>query len=798
MLPRPAARSIIFLRPALLRRVRRARGPELYDMDDKKPMQIRIRIFGIVQGVGFRPFTARLADSLGVNGQVCNKGPFVEIKAQGPEETLGRFTRALRERAPERSVILRIETCAEQPEDFDGFTIEESAHESGEVFVSPDIAICGKCRAELFDPDDRRYLHPFINCTACGPRLTILDSMPYDRARTSMGKFDMCPDCAREYASPESRRYHAQPVCCNDCGPKLYIPGTDIQGAQALTRVRQVLRGGGIAAVKGIGGFHLCCDARSDEAVAGLRRLKSRPFKPFAVMLRDIETVRRECIPGSAELKLLDGPQKPIILLKKAPGGLISGLAAPGNPRIGVMLPYAPVQLLLFGWPDGCEMTDCLIMTSGNASGAPICRDDAEAQKELGSMCDVILSNDRPIHLRADDSVTTFFRGAPYMLRRSRGYAPLPVSLPGAGSTPGEPVLAVGGELKNTFCLASGGLAYLSPYIGDLADMRTVRALAGAVPRMEKLLGISPVSVACDLHPGYNSTAFAKSLGLPVTGVQHHFAHILSCMVENGQEDEVIGAAFDGTGYGEDGTVWGGEFLRVSYSGFTRLGSLEPFLQAGGDAAVREGWRPAVALLAGAFGGEEGARIALELGLCTQAQLTAQLAMLRTGVNCVVSTSAGRLFDAVSAILSIRRSSTYEGEASCALEYAADPAAGWGRAPQISTKDGGRFIIKTGDIIRAMAEGAVSGGSAARLAGQFHSAAAAMTAAGCEECRRLTGINTVALSGGVFQNMLFLGKCVSLLEADGFRVLTHSLVPPNDGGIALGQAAYAAARQIRR
>ena len=536
------------------------------------------RVYGIVQGVGFRPFVSRIADSCGISGSVCNKGPFVEIFAEGTQEQVSEFRRRLTADAPDRSSILKVDETSAEPTGSTEFKIIHSAKVKGDIFVSPDIATCPKCRAELFDPKDRRYLHPFINCTACGPRVTILDSMPYDRERTSMGEFPMCPECNFEYTHPKTRRYHAQPVCCNDCGPELYIPGTDIRGTDALLKTRDVIRSGGIAAIKGIGGFHLCCDARNADAVFRLRSLKDRPFKPFAVMLKDIETAKRECevLPGQEEF--LDGPQKPILLLKKKADGKMTPAVAPDNPNIGVMLPYAPVQMLLFDYPDGKPMTDCFVMTSGNPRGAPICRSDEEAVRVLSKMCDIILSNNRKIRLRADDSVMSWHDGKPYMIRRSRGYAPLPfmVSKGFKGS-----VLAVGGELKNTFCLAKDDLLYPSPYIGDMADLRSVEALTQAVDRMSRLLEIEPEAVVCDMHPRYNSTMFAheyaKKHNIPCIEVQHHYAHILSCMAENDYHEPVIGVSFDGTGYGTDGSIWGGEFLLAEETGFKRAGSLGTF-----------------------------------------------------------------------------------------------------------------------------------------------------------------------------------------------------------------------------
>ena len=767
-----------------------------------KIKRLRIKVTGIVQGVGFRPFVRNLAVELGICGSVCNMGPYVEIVAESGERQLAAFLRLLREKAPPRAQIRGVETAQEAPGNLENFTILHSAPAQGQVLVPPDIAVCEQCVRELYDPRDRRYLHPFINCTACGPRLTILDRMPYDRERTSMKEFPMCSACGSEYRDPSSRRYHAQPVCCPDCGPKVYLLDPPLKG-DAIARTRDVIRGGGIAAVKGIGGFHLCCDAANPVAVVRLRRLKNRPYQPFAVMAKDRAALERECRVEPAARPLLEGPEKPIVLLPKSGKGRVCEEVAPLNPMLGVMLPYTPLHLLLFDNRDGKPFPDCLVVTSGNRSGSPICITDAEAMQFLAPLCECILSHDRSIRLRCDDSVVSLYRGRPYMLRRSRGYAPLPVTLPGLDA---DRVLAVGGELKNAFCLARGGQFYLSPHVGDLSDARAAGALGAACRRLADLLVCEPKTVACDLHPGYNSTAYAQGLRLPVIRVQHHFAHIASCMAENGlgPRDEVIGVAFDGTGYGTDGTVWGGEFLRASYRGFERLGSLEPFPLAGGDRAVREGWRPAVPLLTAAMDGDrEAARaLALRLCLCEGEEFDLLCRMLGAGVNCVTTTSAGRLFDAVSALLGLKRVSTFEGEAAAALEFEAErcsaaerkaqealpfrllPADGGGKAP---------FRIEVHGVFGELAKKALRGVPTPELASLFHLTLAAMTEAACLRCRERTGIGTVALSGGVFANRLLLGLCEERLEARGFKVLTHSMVPPNDGGIALGQAAVAAA-----
>ncbi len=761
---------------------------------------LKIRIFGIVQGVGFRPFTAVAADRLGVKGTVANKGSYVEIFAQGEDKQLDDFLNEFRVNAPERSVILGIDSAeCEEGEcgEFESFEIIESEKEYGDIFVSPDIATCDKCRAELFDKNDRRYLHPFINCTQCGPRLTILDTMPYDRVRTSMGEFPMCEKCEDEYTDPETRRYDAQPVCCNDCGPEVYITGTDIKGADAITMVRKSIMEGRIAAIKGIGGFHLCCDAKNSSAVSRLRKLKNRPMKPFAVMMKDIDTAMRECLVQSGQEEYLTGWQKPIMLLEKGEHSSLCDEIAPDNLTVGVMLPYAPVQMLLFDYPDGVEMTDCLVMTSGNVRGAPICRNDEDAVKEIGKFCDVIMSHNRKILLRADDSVCDWLFDKPYMIRRSRGFAPLPVMLKGCE---GKQVLAIGGELKNTFCIGRNSLLYPSPYVGDMADIRTVAALRESVERMCGLLEAEPQAVVCDTHPMYNTVRvaeeIAKEKGLPLIRVQHHYAHILSCMAENGFEDKVIGISFDGTGYGDDGTIWGGEVMVCDYKGYERLGSIKPFMQVGGDVSAKEGWRIAVQLMRDGFG-EQAGEICKRLDLCDEKTFKLQSVMADKGINAVRSTSCGRIFDAVSAILGIRKASTFEGEASTALMYEAElfeREQGETELTEIgSLTDNGFITLDTTKLAAFIAEEHLKDSSienTRRLAYAFHKALAEMILTACVNLREQSGITACALSGGVFQNRLLVRLAKSLLEENGFEVLVHSLIPPNDGGICLGQAAF--------
>jgi hydrogenase maturation protein HypF len=807
-------------------------------------MRVCIRVFGIVQGVGFRPTVKRHADACDIAGSVSNKGPYVEIFAEGSEECVHSFIKQIQEEPPKRAVILKLDVenvesgedgihkVESETDSKEKFQIIESEKEEGEIFVSPDIAICPECKKELYDKNDRRYLHPFINCTCCGPRLTILDSMPYDRVRTSMGEFPMCEKCEYEYTHAETRRFDAQPVCCNDCGPEVYLLGRKERGADAIRYTRKVISEGGIVAVKGIGGFHLCCDAAKEETVARLRQRKKRPMKPFAVMMKDLDVVRRECETEPHLEEILDGHQKPIILLPKKEGGTLCESVAPDNPKIGVMLPYAPVQLLLFDYQDETKVSDCLVMTSANTSGAPICRDDEDALNELSGLCDVILSHDRKIRLRADDTVMDFYRGEPYMIRRSRGYAPLPFMM---GNEFKGQVLAVGGELKNAFCIGKNQLFYPSPYIGDMGDVRTVKALKESVKRMEELLETKPQIVACDIHPSYNTRAAAEEMGLPVFLVQHHYAHILSCMAENEwtTEKRVIGVSFDGTGYGTDGTIWGGEILLADYDSFTRWGCIEPFAQTGGDASAKEGWRIAVSLLGKIYGQENALLIIETLGLCEPKLAKLQFTMEERGINTVQSTSAGRLFDAVSAILDIRKSSTFEGEASTSLQFAAEKwlnaqkkkIAGsedfaesgiitdYGELKSISDVaqksvveknnsinrniKADLYYLPTLSLVKELAERKLAGENSNQLALHFHRRLAGMIVSACEKAREETGINTVALSGGVYQNKLLLDYSVTMLEERGFHVLRHYLLPPNDGGISLGQA-VAAMRSLQK
>lgn len=735
---------------------------------------LNIKVLGIVQGVGFRPFVKNLADSHNLRGTVANKGSYVEIYAQGSENDLKNFLAALRSKAPERSAILNVQTNELPDKNFVDFQIIESEHESGDIFVSPDIAICDKCAAELFDPNNRRYLHPFINCTACGARLTIMKNMPYDRERTSMSEFPMCDACAEEYFNPNSRRYDAQPICCNDCGCEVYLLGKNLRGHDAIKFTRKILADGGIVAIKGIGGFHLACDASNFDAVNRLRNSKTRPTKPFAVMFKDIAAVERECILTAAQIPFLDSPQKPIVLLPKKIGSIAANVA-PNINKLGVMLPYTPLHMLIFNFPNNLitYFPNSLVMTSGNPSGVPITIDDDDAAKNF-DFCDAILSHNRKILLRADDSVMDFIENRPSMIRRSRGYAPLPIFYDGAKK---KSVLAIGGELKNTFCLAKNNLLYASPYIGDIGNLQTVEVLESSIRRMSDLLEIQPEIIACDLHPRYQTTKLSEKLSaelkIPLIKVQHHYAHVLSCLAENNFRGEVIGVAFDGTGYGDDGTIWGGEFFICDFSGYERVANVKKFKQAGGDKSARECWRIALSFM--------NLDVARELELASDAELDGQRFLLDKNINCVTSTSVGRLFDAVAAILGICKVSTYEGEAAMRLQACAER----------SDKSFRADFMDTDEILFEIIKRRLAGENIYDLARLFHKGLAEWTSETIFELSGGSGIKTVALSGGVFQNSLLVGLLSEKLRRRGLKVLRHELIPANDGGICIGQTIYA-------
>ena len=793
-----------------------------------------VKIYGIVQGVGFRPYISRLFNGL-CSGSVKNCGSYVEIHlATENDRAMPRLTH-MREIAPPRADIVDIdikEISEDEYEDLvrddrpvpgeegkDFFIAESPVEKPADtpVFIPPDLAICDDCARELYDPSDRRYLHPFINCTQCGPRLTIIDSLPYDRPRTSMRDFEMCRSCASEYTDPSDRRYDAQPVCCNDCGPSVYfLEKKDdhfekiCADGDAITRTRKALIAGKIVAVKGIGGFHLYCDAFNEQAVAELRRRKGRPAKPFAVMAASYEEAGKICdatgeFSGNASDRekytetvrsLLTGPKKPIVLMPKRESAIALNVA-PGNPTLGVMLPYAPLQLLLFSYPDGLDdqMPQVLVATSANRSGGVICRTEEDVEETLGNVCNGILSHDREILTRADDSVVDIFENEPYMIRRSRGYAPLPVTADHAGD-----VLAFGGELKNTFCIGKGNLMYPSSYIGDLSDLKSDKALEETVDRFLRMLDAKPSVIVCDKHPRYRSRALAEKYvnehgGTGLVGVQHHYAHVLSVMAENHYYDQVIGVAYDGTGYGDDGTIWGGEIFLCDIHGYERKASIAPFTFSGGDIASREGFRVALSMLFDKYSSDsEVCDIINSISLCDEKYVRPLRAMHDMGINSVQSTSCGRLFDAVSAVLGICRSQSFEGGASMGLEFAAErylKKCELSRSFHIrENSSGSRSILPTNELFYRIVEERLNGRAAEELAYFFHEALASMTADAAVRLRDSSGCDTVALSGGCYQNRLLLRLTEDRLERYGFTVLRAHEIPPNDGGISLGQCMY--------
>lgn len=754
----------------------------------------RIEITGIVQGIGFRPFVYNLAVDLNLKGWVNNTGSKVIIEVEGKKSALDAFVTRLQAEAPPLSVIKTLEVRLVEPVGCECFQIMESVvGEKSSIYISPDVATCAQCTEELFDEKNRRFLYPFINCTNCGPRFTIVRDVPYDRERTTMDVFPLCGECAEEYAEPSDRRYHAQPVSCYRCGPVMQLfdqDGKELRVENAVDHTLQLLAEGKIVAIKGLGGYHLACDARNAVAVMELRRRKLRDDKPFAVMARNTEIAEKYCFVGPEEKCLLESEKRPIVLLKKKREISLPEDIAPRNAYLGVMLPYTPVHLLLLK-PGG--PLELLVMTSGNRSSEPICYKDDEAIQNLCGIADYFLAHNREIHTRVDDSVVRIFRGREYMLRRSRGYVPDPVtcSLPEALDDRHVPVvLATGGELKNTFCLNKGKEFYISHHIGDLENFETLQSFEEGIGHFQRLFAIKPEVVAYDPHPGYLSAQYVHSLTLKrKIAIQHHHAHIASCMADNGLDGEVIGVALDGTGYGEDGNIWGGEFFSGGYHGFTRQGHLAYVKMPGGEAAIKEPWRMAVAYLHHTFGGQE------KVGICftsiDREKQASVLEMLEKNIHSPLTSSMGRLFDAVSALLGIRYRIHYEGQAAVELEYASDgiPQEGY----RFHLRDNGEiFTVDTADMIRGIVRDIGSGEAVSRISSAFHSTVANMVVEGCSRIREKTGLDRVVLSGGVFQNMILLEWSVQKLESTGFKVYTHHRVPSNDGGVALGQAVMAA------
>lgn len=743
----------------------------------------RLRVTGVVQGVGFRPFVYNLASRLGLTGFVGNDTDGVFAEVEGDPAALDAFLRAVTEDAPPLAVVAEVHHEDLPPHGDVGFRIVDSAPGTGRTLVSPDLRTCDDCLAELRDPEDRRHRYPFINCTNCGPRFTIIRGLPYDRPLTTMAGFPMCPSCRAEYEDPSDRRFHAQPNACPDCGPRLRLEttaGLPIPG-DPIHEVRRLVGAGRIVAVKGLGGFHLACDAARDAPVAELRRRKGRVDKPFAVMVADVETARHIAFVDAEEARLLTSRQRPILLLR-ARGSGVSPLVAPSNGYLGVMLPYTPLHDLLVA------PGEVWVMTSGNRSQEPIVTGDDEARTRLADLADAILLHDRDIVVPCDDSVVRVVGGRELPLRRSRGYAPFPVRLP--VSTP--PLLAVGGELKATFCLAEGRDAFLSQHIGDMESLETLATFERCVAHLQDLFGIEPEVLVVDLHPRYLSARWARdhAAGRPVVAVQHHHAHVAALLAEHGEADPIIGFSFDGTGYGTDGTVWGGEVLVGDLGRVERVGHIAPVPLPGGDAAVRRPYRMALAHLRAA--GLPWDPDLPPVAACPPEELEVLALQLERGLNVVPTTSAGRLFDAVSSLVGIRHRISYEAQAAIELEALVDDDDG---SYPLTVEDRGRLVVDPAPALEGVIADLRRGTPAGTIAARFHRGLAASIVEVARRVRTGTGLGTVGLSGGVFQNVTLAEQVRRLAEEDGFRVLTHRLVPPNDGGLALGQAAVAATRR---
>jgi hydrogenase maturation protein HypF len=756
-----------------------------------------VAVRGIVQGVGFRPFIYSLARRHGLVGFVRNDAEGVHIEVEGAPEALDLFVRGIMEEAPPLAVVETVSSWPLAVQGAQAFRIEESREGAQRrALVSPDVATCAACLRELFDPADRRYRYPFINCSNCGPRFTITRAVPYDRAMTTMAGFRMCPACQREYDDPADRRFHAQPNACPLCGPHVRLLDRSGRRLAAhagdhIQRTAELLRGGAIVAIKGMGGYHLACDLFSREATGALRSRKVRQDKPFALMARDLAQAQRLCHLTPDEAALLTAPARPIVLLPRREDTVVTDDVAPRQHTLGVMLPYTPLHHLLLH-----DVGIPLVMTSGNRSDEPIAYRDEDALAQLGEIADYFLAHDRPIHMRCDDSVTRIVRGATYPVRRARGYAPAPLRV---AESFGQHILACGGELKNTFCVAKERHAFLSHHIGDLENYETLRSFREGVDHYCRLFDVQPALVAYDLHPEYLSTKYARELeeaGLPAVGVQHHHAHIASCLADNERhsEEPVIGVALDGTGYGTDGAIWGGEFLEGSIQqGFMRQVHLEYVPLPGGEAAIRQPWRMALAHLVTLYGTEEVLR--LPLAVVRQAgernvRLIARLIASR--LNTPPTSSAGRLFDAVAALVGVpgSRRVTYEGQAAVELELAASGLVRQGY-PFCLRPSGAGWVVETRDIIRGVVDDLLAGRLVGEIAARFHRTMADLVVAACAQVREAGAPGTVALSGGTFQNRLLLEWTAELLSEKGFLVYRHRRVPTNDGGLSLGQAVLA-------
>lgn len=744
-------------------------------------IRVSFKIGGIVQGVGFRPFIHKLVNEYGLKGWVKNTSFGVEMELEGNDEILYVFKEDIIRKKPMLAEIEYVKV--EKLKGLIGYNdfkiIKSTGQQEKTALISPDVCICDDCLEELKDPSNRRYRFPFINCTNCGPRFTIIKDIPYDRNKTTMNSFPMCESCNEEYTDIENRRYHAQPDCCFDCGPKLFFlndRGNKLEG-DPIELAREYIKEGKIIAVKGLGGMHLACSCESQDIALRLRKRKHRDEKPFAIMCRNVESAERLCFISEEEKKLLTSYRRPIVLLKKRKEGMehISE-----NQYIGIMLPYTPVHYMLMD-----EDIDYLIMTSANISDMPIIYKNDEAVEKLKGIADGFLLNNRDIHVRCDDSLIRIFEGREYPLRRSRGYVPFPIKL----NHPVEGVLACGGEQKASFALTKGSYVFLSQHIGDLKNMETLENYEEQVEHFKRLFDINVTHIACDLHPDYLSTSYAEKIAdhenIPILRIQHHFAHMASCMGDNGLDESCIGIIWDGTGYGTDGTIWGGEFLAGDYKGFERAGTIRTMLLPGGDAAIKEIYRVACSLMEDAGCSDKFDYDAKKSSLIRE--------MMKLGINCPKTTSIGRLFDGICAIIGIRETVSYEGQGAILLEAASEPSEDDYDYEIYS--DEGRLVFDYRALVREAAEDKAKGVSVGIIASKFMNTLSHMAVTISMGIRERTGLNLVVLSGGVFQNMYLLGRLKRQLEKQGFKVYTHSRVSANDEGISLGQALIAGRRE---
>jgi hydrogenase maturation protein HypF len=762
----------------------------------------RISVRGVVQGVGFRPFIYQLATRYNLRGWVCNTSEDVKIEVEGESKDIEAFTKALRGQAPPMSHIEEIKVAAAQPQHYNRFEIRESVVEVGKYqLVSPDIATCPDCLKEIFDPKDRRYRYPFTNCTNCGPRFTIIKDIPYDRPKTTMQSFKMCPACQKEYNDPLNRRFHAQPNACPVCGPKMEL--VDAKGKATacediIEKTAALLKQGKIVAVKGLGGFLLACDATNERTVNLLRQRKNRPAKPLAVMMADIDEIKRHCELNTEEEDLIKSPGGPIVLVNWRNESTIIKSIAPGLKYIGVMLPYTPLHHLLLN-----EVGLPLVMTSGNLSEEPIAKDNDEALRRLGGITDYFLMHNRDIYSRYDDSVMIVENAIPRFARRARGFAPYPIHLPYQS----KEILGCGAEEKNTFCLTRDNYAFVSQHIGDMENMETLEHYVNTLELYKKLFRIKPEIIAYDMHPEYLPTKYAKELaemvrrdspqaeGLKLYPVQHHHAHIVSCMADNGVRGRVIGVALDGTGYGTDDNIWGGEFMAADEKDFKRVAHLEYLPLPGGSLTIKKPYRAAIGYLV-ALGIELDRKLPLFKQVDAK-EIDVIKNQVEKGFNAPLTSSMGRLFDVVSALIGVRGIIEYEAQAAIDLEMAAyDAPNETGFYPFSFEERDGITIIKLHDLLRAVILDIKDHGRQSIIAARFHNTIARMILETCQRIAKETGIKRAALSGGVFQNRLLVRKTVTLVESAGFEVYTHRQVPCNDGGIALGQVVIANANSV--